>query len=471
MRQLEKLPIIFPGAIVMNRRGVLQGAAAGGVFLLSGGLNCGRSGKEEQSARHNSDRATELAGFGLHELREQYRNYLFDDYLPFMEKYVIDHEYGGFMCNTDRDGTNITGNKNTWYMGRGIWVYSFLYNQFGREEKYLDVAKTAADFILKHEPEGDGLYPAAFTREGKPVKTGNLIEVWKPPEWDMYGDLFVAEGLSEFAKATGNRLYRDKAVEILQKCIRLYDSPDYPYEVTYGPDVPRQRGLRILGHWMVFLRMTTQMLRIQQDPELEKIAARSVDAIMNYHYNPRYDLINEVLTHEMKIPDNAFSRFVYSGHAIETMWMVMDEAVRLNNKKLFESAAKRFKRHVEVAWDDVYGGVYRGIDDVDENTWKLDKVLWAQEEVLVGALLALEHSGWDWTTQIFSEMYTYIIAKYPLNQFGYSLWMNTGDRQMTFTEHDTRVENYHHPRHLMLNLLALDRIIARNGAPSGVFNS
>ena len=43
-----------------------------------------------------------------------------------MEKYVIDHVYGGFMCNTDRDGTNITQDKNTWYEGRGIWVYSFL---------------------------------------------------------------------------------------------------------------------------------------------------------------------------------------------------------------------------------------------------------------------------------------------------------------------------------------------------------
>ena len=31
-----------------------------------------------------------------------------------------------------------------------------------------------------------------------------------------------------------------------------------------------------------------------------------------------------------------------------------------------------------------------------------------------------------------------------------------------------RVENYHHPRHLMENLLALRRIIDRGGAVSGV---
>jgi len=40
-----------------------------------------------------------------------------------------------------------------------------------------------------------------------------------------------------------------------------------------------------------------------------------------------------------------------------------------------------------------------------------------------------------------------------------------GDRQVTPTPGMTRAENYHHPRFLMLNLLAVDRMIARKGAP------
>ena len=76
----------------------------------------------------------------LEELREQYRYDLFDDFLPFLDKFVIDHEHGGFMCNTDRDGTNITKNKRAWYEGRGIWVYSFLYNNFEPNPKYLEIA-------------------------------------------------------------------------------------------------------------------------------------------------------------------------------------------------------------------------------------------------------------------------------------------------------------------------------------------
>src|SRR5215471_8360231 len=67
-------------------------------------------------------------------LRTQYRHDLFDDFLPFMDRHVIDHDYGGFMCNTDRDGTNLSQGKTAWYEGRGIWVYSFLYNHFAKEK-------------------------------------------------------------------------------------------------------------------------------------------------------------------------------------------------------------------------------------------------------------------------------------------------------------------------------------------------
>lgn len=84
----------------------------------------------------------------LEQLRDLYRHYLFEDFLPFMGKYVIDHQYGGFMCNTDRDGTNLTGDKDAWYEGRGIWVYSFLYNNFRRNEKHLEIARKSLQFWI-----------------------------------------------------------------------------------------------------------------------------------------------------------------------------------------------------------------------------------------------------------------------------------------------------------------------------------
>ena len=409
-----------------------------------------------------------LAGQPIKQLLEQYHHYLFDDFLPFMDKYVVDHQYGGFMCNTNRDGTNITQNKTAWYEGRGIWVYSFLYNNLKKDPAYLEIAGKSVDFILKNSPSGDHLWTGSFSREGKPIGD--------PPN-NIYGDLFVANGLSEYSKASGEEKYWDKAKEILLKCLRIYNKPDYGYIVNYGPggtynlknasanqtittpEIIHPKGPRVLGHWMVIIRLVTQMLEQRSDPELEKIADKCVDAIMNDHFNPEYNLINEALNHDLSRVEGPLSQFVYTGHAIETLWMLLYEAERRKDEALFNLVAERFKRHVEVAWDDVYGGVFRALDNVNENVWKTDKVLWAQEEVLIGSLYMIEHTGDQWAKDMFAKMYDYVIDKYPLKQYGYPLWILGADRKVTFEEQYSRVGNFHHPRHLMLNILGLERMI------------
>ena len=47
------------------------------------------------------ERIETIAGFTPEDLLHQYRHFLFDDFLPFMDKFVIDHERGGFLCNCD----------------------------------------------------------------------------------------------------------------------------------------------------------------------------------------------------------------------------------------------------------------------------------------------------------------------------------------------------------------------------------
>jgi mannose/cellobiose epimerase-like protein (N-acyl-D-glucosamine 2-epimerase family) len=202
---------------------------------------------------------------------------------------------------------------------------------------------------------------------------------------------------------------------------------------------------------------------------LETDAARSVTAVMDAHFNPDFRLTNEILNHDMSRPPEPVSQLVYTGHAIETLWMILYEAARRKDAKLFTTAAERFRRHVEVAWDDVYGGVFAGLLNVDAYTWEINKVLWAQEEVLIGSLFIYEHTGVQWAKEMFDRMHAYVMEKYPLKKNGYHLWINSADRKVTYEPHYNRAENFHHPRHLMLNLLALDRMIKRGGKPSRMF--
>ena len=71
---------------------------------------------------------TKIAGMTLHQLRNDYRKRIFKEYLPFWDKGGFDKKYGGFMCELYDDGSVENDEKFIWYQGRGIWVYSYLYN-------------------------------------------------------------------------------------------------------------------------------------------------------------------------------------------------------------------------------------------------------------------------------------------------------------------------------------------------------
>lgn len=438
----------------VSRRAFL-GAAAASSTLAVGAAPTIRD-TASPTGRTRSD--LRLAGYSLAELRALYRRDLLDDYLPFVDRYVFDHERGGFMCEVDLDGRLVSTNKASWFDGRGLWVHSFFYTHFGRDPRQLEIARKTAALLLRVGPSGpDGLWPKSYTREGVAIASS---------DGEIYGDLFVAEGLAAFAKATGEQRYAGMARDLVMKCVRLYDRPDYRLAIgrTYlGPSAPPFPGARILGVWMVLLRVSTQMLEDHPDPGIEAVARRAVDAIMHAHFHPSFELFNELLNHDLSRPDDEYGQLVYTGHCLEVLWMVLHEARRRGDAALFDLAAERYRRHTAVAWDDVYGGVLRNLQHVDRNVWLVDKVLWAQEEVLIGTLMLVE-AGVEWAAEEFSRMYRYVRSTYPLASRGVPLWMYAGNRRVeydSFLALPRRLENYHHPRHLLLNLMTLDRLIAR----------
>ena len=395
-----------------------------------------------------------LAGKTLEELKNQYI-YDLDEYKEFQHKYVVDKEYGGYCLRTDWDGPPLSFEKRAWYEGRGTWSFSFLYNKIDPDPRHIEAARKSVEFILKHLPKGDVFFPASYTREGKPGKR----------EINLYGDIFVANGLAEFSKAPGNEKYWDIAKEIMMKCVRICDKPGYNAS-KLTPD-----GARFMGHWFILIRIATQMLEFRDDPDVVAIADRCIDSQMNYHYNPDYGLYNEHINHDFTRPDNELAQSAGLGHASEMLWMTLYEAVRKKDKSLFDENAKRFRRNLEVAWDDVYGGVFINLQHVDENRWAVGKAGWGQMEDLNGLMCIIEHTGAEWAKEWFDKLYTWTMAHFPLKPHGLPLWQDYTNRKAIFEKggKGRRAENLHHPRQLMLNLLATERIMKRGGNISDVF--
>ena len=270
-----------------------------------------------------------IGGYSLRSIRDEYHRDLFEDYLPFWDRHGIDHELGGFICALDHDGTRINTDKFMWYQGRGLWVYSHLYNCFG-DEAHLEVARRTAEFLLKHGRDDNGEWALNLDR------SGNILTPASPRG---YEGMFVAEGLQEYARATSNAAMMDLAIDALWRAMERWDDPDCNAEEFYIPlSYP---GMRTLGSHMVAIRILTQTLAWVSDPKLEALADRMVDAIINRFWNPEYRLMNEALDHNYDRPADANEDFVYLGHAIEALWMVLFEAMRRKDKELFDTTSER----------------------------------------------------------------------------------------------------------------------------------
>lgn len=436
-----------------TRRSFIRNSALAGLGAITLGTvaGCsstaiGGSGRDSQEPNISG-----LAGLSLRELHDRFHKELFDRFLPAMDKYSIDHEYGGFMCDFNISSRElISSTKRTWYQGRGIWVYSFLYNNFKSDPGYLEIARKAIDFMLKLRPKDNGFWEMNFTREG-----GSVSE-----PGDIYGDLFVAEGLAEYSKASGDKQYLQIAKDIIFNCLDRYDQPDYVYDISYAPGRPEIKGPRVLGHWMLFLSLSTQILSQGPDTDFEALADRSIEAILKYHMNEEYQILNEVINHDLSLPENEFSDFSVIGHGIETLAFVMAEAVRRKDAGLFNISKNAFKRHVEVAADKLYGGYFEVLYNANSYTWSPSKSTWCQQEVSIGTLLMIEHVGAQWEQDCFSELDAYMQEKMVRPDFAF--WTFGGGRKVDKPSLTT-LEHYHTPRYLMRSLLALQRIMDRNG--------
>lgn len=315
----------------------------------------------------------------------------------------------------------------------------------------------AHDFLLRHGRDDRGDWVHTLNEDGS---------VRHPADGLGFAGIFVAEGLQEYYRATGDRASMDLALQSIKRFCEIYDDP--------ARDVPQWHlpcnfpGMRTLGYEEMTIRVLTQVLDQISDPKLEMRVRESVDAVVNRYWNPDYRLIDEILTHDYRKTEGDGSDFVYLGHSIVTSWIILLEAMRLHDRGLFDLVAERLKRHIEVAWDDDFGGLVRGMHVHGAST--TDRMLWTQDEALVGTMLLIEHTNLDWPRIWFDRIYRYVAEKFSLKQHGYPFWILGSDREVTFEPHVRRKGNYHHPRQLMLNLLAIERMIAREGKISGFWS-
>ncbi len=422
------------------------------------GINIKESGKDHISGE-TVVIPDKIAGMTLEELRDDYSNRIFDQYLPFWEKGGYDRELGGFMCELDDKGNVVKDEKYIWYQARGIWVYSFLYNNFGKEKRFLEIAEKSRNFMVKNMYLGEGKWRESVDRQGNPVAS----TVSQGTSSDIYGSLFSSAGLIELYKAAGNRNDLDLALDSLRTSVNTYESPDYEGIIVPGID---QKGLRTIGHSFMFVWNLTGLLDFYRDQQLEELQNEHINHIINDFWNPQYGINNENLFHDYtRIP--GLESVMYAGHYLETLWMVLNEALRRQDRNLFNTVKSRIRRLIEMSWDYVFEGM--GTEDyfVFSSDGKCQgpefdlKVMWAHTELLVATMMVLEHTGEAWAKEWYERGRTFCLR--TMANTGNGVWRQAVDRFGNDKQRPGisiyRKDNFHQVRYQMMNLLTLERMI------------
>ena len=160
---------------------------------------------------------------------------------------------------------------------------------------------------------------------------------------------------------------------------------------------------------MVTVRTATQMLRRWPDSDLAAMADQSIDAVIHKHYNPEFGLDTETLNLDNSRPKE-LANITVCGHSVETLWMIMDEALRRQDRTLYDLCAERLRHHLDVCWDHIFGGLADSINvnqgayqwpvdtpvgtnyqfrEVGEYKW--NKTSWSFDEVLISTMNVIEH--------------------------------------------------------------------------------
>ncbi|MCE5347653.1 MAG: AGE family epimerase/isomerase [Bacteroidales bacterium] len=409
-----------------------------------------------------------IAGMTLQELRDDYKDRIFSQYLPFWDKGGFDKELGGFMCELHDDGSVQNDEKYIWYQGRAIWVYSFLYNNFGRDNKFLDIAIKTRDFMINNMYLGDGMWKESVNRQGMPVES----TVAQGTSNDIYGAMFSAAGLIELYKATGNKDDLEIAKTSIWSSVKAYENPDYEGVTVAGIN---KKGLRTLGHSFMIIWNLTNLLKFQKDPKLEGLQNEHINHIINDFWNPEYGINNENLFHDYsRLP--GYESEMYTGHYLETLWILLYEALRKKDKQLFSTVKKRIRRIIEMGWDYVFEGLGTENYYVFSSNGKCQgpeydlKVMWAHTELLIATMTVFEFTGETWAKEWYERGREYCLKN--MANTGNGVWRQAVDRFGKDKKRPDitvfRKDNFHQIRYMMMNLLSIERIINNNNKISQI---
>lgn len=267
-------------------------------------------------------------------LRNEVRQELTDDILPFWMEKMTDSGRGGFYGRIDGGDTlHADAPKGAIPNARILWTFSAAYRILRRPE-YLDTATRAKRYIIDRFYDNDfgGVY-WSLDADGNPLDTKKQI----------YAQGFAIYGLSEYARATGDDEALDYAIRLF--CLieeHSFDRGRNGYVEAFMRDWSVIGDMRLsdkdenasktMNTHLHILEPYANLYRVWKDARLERQLRNMIGLFTD-------KIMNRETSHlDLFFDDDWHTRgdIVSYGHDIEASWLIHEAALVLGDKALLK---------------------------------------------------------------------------------------------------------------------------------------
>jgi len=340
-------------------------------------------------------------------LHRFYEVNLLENCVPFWLKSCVDKEYGGILTCLDREGKVYNDDKSVWFQGRACWTFSKLYNTMGKKQEWLQAAKSAYDFLVKHCFDADGRMFFTVTRDGRPLQKRRY----------MFSETFAIIACAEYYKASGDAAALERAKNLYHMVLDLYHNPSK----TVPKINPATRTVQSHALPMILLSTTQTLREVDPRPEYEANIEEFVRTVLDNFFKPEEGALFETVGPKGERLNSPQGRCINPGHSIETSWFLMHEAQYRNDNDLLKTALSILDCSLNIGWDKEYGGIKSFVDiegkPAEQLEWDM-KLWWPHTEALYATLLAHHLTKNDQYMKWYYQIHNYAFEHFPDKEHG-----------------------------------------------------
>lgn len=346
---------------------------------------------------------------------ESVKKELFNNILPYWDKYARDFQNKGFFGSIDNDNKqNSECQRSIVMTSRFLWTYSAV-ARMTKDAKYLEMADFAYDVIINKyfDKDNDGVYWSVMP-DGTP----------KIDKKQIYGEAFCCYGLSEYAaaikelvpsKMSGEDALYEAAMNHALDIYNLLEK--YAYDPEAGGYVEARArdwtptndmilspkdmncpksmntNLHVMEAYTNLYRTLPvvfpdgKAIRAEVGESLSELVRVTVDKILqpNAHLGMFFDMNWKLLADEISY-----------GHDIEASWLLWEAACELDDEELKSEIRDTVIRVAKVALDEGFdhdNGCLENFLRDDGKVRDRTRVWWNQAEAINGFYNAWEMTG------------------------------------------------------------------------------